>query len=62
MRIFGKSFKGNKKISLLLYFTQVRNFFQKTHTHTHTKGPLNLKTSLSQIIYVVYVKICGTKN
>ena len=58
---FRKKFqREHKKIALLLNFTQVRNFFQKKHTHT--KGPLKLMTFLSQIIYLVYVKICETKS
>ena len=62
MKFSEKVSKGTQENCLAIKLYASKKFFPKKHTHTHTKGPLKLMTFLSQIIYLVYVKICGTKS
>ena len=57
MRIFGKISKGTQKNCLAIILYAIKEYFQK-----NTKRPLNPMIVLSQMIYLVYVKIRGAKN
>ena len=61
MKFSEKVSKGTQENCLAIKLYASKKFFS-IKKHTHTKGPLNVMTFLSQFIYLVYVKICGTKS